>query len=144
MMTPVQLTFRDMDSSPALEGFVRRWMTKLERVYPRIERCDVTVERPHQSHKHGQLYRVLVRLAVPGPDIVVSHEHPLDGAHENAYVAVRDAFRAARRQLEDHARRLRGFVKPRVQPQAAPVPAPEPAPEPAPDEPDAEEPDAVA
>ena len=120
-MTPVQLTFRDMDSSPALEGFVQRSIEKLERVFPRIERCDVTVERPHQSHKQGQLYRVLLRIAVPGRDIVVSHEHPLDGAHENAYVAARDAFRAARRQLEDHAARLRDFVKPRPQPAARPV-----------------------
>jgi ribosome-associated translation inhibitor RaiA len=105
-MPNVQLTFRDIGPSPALEGFVRRWIAKLERAFPRLERCDVTVERPHQRHRHGQLYRVLVRLAVPGPDVVVSREHTLDGAHENAYVAARDAFRAARRQL----------VKARLQP----------------------------
>jgi cold shock CspA family protein len=54
---------------------------------------------------------------VPGPNIEVSHDHDLDGAHEDAYVAIRDAFHAARRQLEDHARRMRQDVKTRVQPE---------------------------
>lgn len=97
-----------MESSPALEQFVRRWAAKLGRVYERIVRCDVMIERPHQSQRHGQHVHVRVAIGIPGPDIVVSHDQELDGAHEDAYVAVRDAFRAARRQLEPHARRLHG------------------------------------
>jgi hypothetical protein len=50
---------------------------------------------------------VRVTVAVPGPDIVVSCDHAPDDAHEDAYVAVRDAFRAARRQLVAHVRRDR-------------------------------------
>jgi ribosome-associated translation inhibitor RaiA/cold shock CspA family protein len=114
--SPAHLSFRDMDSTPALEDFVRGWVAKLEHVYDRIERCDVVVERPHQHHHQGQRIRVRVTLAVPGPDVVVSHDHSVDGAHEDAYVAIRDAFHAARRQLEDHARRLRQDVKMRVEP----------------------------
>ncbi|HEX3764576.1 MAG TPA: HPF/RaiA family ribosome-associated protein [Kofleriaceae bacterium] len=108
MSFPIEVRFRDMETSPALEEFVRRWAGKLGRVHERIVSCAVVIERPHQSQHHGQHIHVRISLAVPGPDIVVSHGQERDGAHEDAYVAVRDAFRAARRQLEDHVRRLRG------------------------------------
>jgi ribosome-associated translation inhibitor RaiA len=107
-MFPIDVRFRDMATSPALEQFVRRWAAKLARVYDRIGGCEVVIERPHQSQRHGQPVHVRITLAVPGHDIVVSHCQELDGAHEDAYVAARDAFRAARRQLDQHARRLRG------------------------------------
>jgi ribosome-associated translation inhibitor RaiA/cold shock CspA family protein len=116
MPIPLQVTFRDMAPTAALDDFIRAWVSKLEHVYDRVERCEVLVERPHQHHHQGQRVRVRVTLAVPGPDVVVSHDHALDGGHENVYVAIRDAFRAARRQLEDHARRLRQDVKTRVEP----------------------------
>ena len=44
--------------------------------------------------------------------------------HEDAYLAINEAFRAMRRQLQDHARRLRGDVKFPL----APGPESEPAP----------------
>lgn len=107
MSIPVQVTFRDMEPSASVEAYIRNWVTKLEHIYSRIERCEVVVERPHQRHLKGQRFHVRVTLAVPGPDVVVSRDHALNGAHEDAYVAVRDAFRAARRQLEDHVRTKR-------------------------------------
>ena len=94
-----------MDPSPALESFAHRWAAKLANIYDRIERCEVVIERPHQRQHQGQQVHVRVTVVVPGPDIVVSSEPDLDGEHEDAYIAVRDAFRAARRQLVAHARR---------------------------------------
>lgn len=94
-----------MPPSSALEQFIRRWAAKLERTYERIDWGEIVIERPHQHHHQGQGIRVRVTLGVPGPDVVVSYEQPLDGSHEDAYVAVRDAFRAARRQLADRAPR---------------------------------------
>ncbi len=117
MPLPLQVTFRDMDPTPALEDFVRTWVAKLERIYDRIERCHVLVERPHQHHRQGKRVHVRITLAVPGPDVVVSHDHSLDGSHEDVYVAIRDAFRAARRRLEDHVRRQRQDVKTHVEPE---------------------------
>lgn len=117
MAIPLHVTFRDMEPSPALEAFVRQWASKLEHVHPRIERCDVVIERPHQHQHQGQPVRVRVAVAVPGPDAVVSRDHALDRSHEDPYVAIRDAFRAARRQLEDQLRRQRRDVKTRVEPQ---------------------------
>ncbi|HUJ59040.1 MAG TPA: HPF/RaiA family ribosome-associated protein [Kofleriaceae bacterium] len=116
MPIPLQVTFRDMASTPALDELIRGWVSKLEHVYDRIERCHVLVERPHLHHHQGPRVHVRITLAVPGPDIVVSHDHALDAAHESAHVAIRDAFQAARRQLEDHVRRQRMDVKTRVEP----------------------------
>jgi len=117
MTFPLSVTFRDMDPSPALEEFVRQWAAKLEHFSDHIERCHVVLERPHQHHRQGQTVHVRVTLAVPGTDVVVSRDHSLDHAHEDAYVAIRDAFQAARRQLEDHVRRLRQDVKTHVGPE---------------------------
>lgn len=117
MAIPLEVTFRDLDATPALEAFVRHWAIKLEHVYPRIERCEVLIERPHQHQHKGNPVRVRVTVAVPGPDVVVSRDHALDGARFDMYVAIRDAFRAARRQLEDHARLQRQDVKLHVAPE---------------------------
>ena len=116
MPVPLTITFRDLNPSPTVESFVRRWVARLENVYHRIERCRVVIERPHQHHHQGQRYHVTVTLAVPGQDVSVSRDHALDGAHEDVYVAIRDAFRAARRQLQDHVRRQRQDIKVHVEP----------------------------
>jgi putative sigma-54 modulation protein len=107
MPIAVSVTFRNMDSSPSLEMFIRRWAERLERVDPRVQSCDVTIEIPHHRHQQGNHFRVQLMLAVPGKQIAISHEPGDDGAHEDVRVAVRDSFRAARRQLEDFVRRQR-------------------------------------
>jgi ribosome-associated translation inhibitor RaiA len=96
-----------MDSSPALEQFAHRWASRLDNVHDRISRGEVVIERPHQRQHQGQRIRVRVTLSIPGPDIVVSHDREHDGSHEDAYVAVRDAFRIARRRLVEQLRRDR-------------------------------------
>ena len=116
MPFPLEITFRDMSPTPAIEDAVRRWCAKLEHVHDRIERGHVTIARPHQRHRQGQQFHVNVKLSVPGPDVVVSTDHQLDGAHEDVYVAIRDAFRAARRQLQDHPVRVREVPTLHVEP----------------------------
>jgi ribosome-associated translation inhibitor RaiA len=84
---------------------------KLERVFDRIVGCAVTVEAPHQHHHKGKLYDVHIDVSLPGKDVHVCHTGPINHAHEDVYVAIRDAFDAATRQIEDHARRMRGDTK---------------------------------
>jgi hypothetical protein len=105
MPIPVNVTFRDMHPSPSLDAFIRRWATRLERVDPRVQRCDVTVEQPHHHHERGNSFTVKVLVAVPGAEIAVSEQPGDPAAHEDARVAVRDSFRAARRQLVSRAPR---------------------------------------
>jgi ribosome-associated translation inhibitor RaiA/cold shock CspA family protein len=111
MQVPLQVTFRGIAPSDAVEADIRARAEKLEQFYDRITSNRVTVEAPHRHHHKGNLYRVCVDLTVPGGEIVVGRDPEEHHAHEDVYVAIRDAFDAARRQLEDHVRRGRGQVK---------------------------------
>ncbi len=64
------------------------------------------VEAPHRHHQHGVQFNVRIDITVPGGEVVVKRE-----PHTDIYVAIRDAFIAARRQLQSHAKRQRGDVK---------------------------------
>lgn len=111
MNTPVQITFRNMDASEALEARIREKSAKLEQVHTRITRCQVVVESEHRNHGKGKLYHVRIDVTVPDAELVVSHQGAHDRAHEDPFVAVRDAFDAMRRQLEAQGARQRGEVK---------------------------------
>ena len=102
----ITTTFRDMLPSAALQSAAERWGARLEQVYDRIVDCHVIIERPHRHHLHGSPFQVHIAITVPGTNLAVSHQSSKD-----AYVALADAFRAARRQLLDHVGQQRDFVK---------------------------------
>lgn len=106
MQLPLQITFHGIDRSVAIEAAIREKAAKLEQFHPRIMSCAVVVEVPNR-HKHkGKEFVVRIDLKVPGGEIAVNH-----GRHQDVQVALRDAFAAVRRQLEDALRRRRGEVK---------------------------------
>ncbi len=111
MQKSLQISFKDMEPSRAIEARIRDKAASLERFHDRIVGCHVTVEAPHRHHRKGKLYHVRVDVSMPGKDVLVGRNGPLDHAHEDVYVAIRDAFDAARRLIEDSARRMRGDVK---------------------------------
>lgn len=111
MQEAIQITFRGMDPSEFIEQRIRTKAADLERFYSDITSCNVTVEAQHHSHNKGNLYAVRVDLRVPGKEIIAGREHRQSHAHEDVYVALRDAFDAAVRQLEDYAQQRRGQVK---------------------------------
>jgi len=108
MQIPLEIRFRNMDPSPAVETAIRKKVEKLERYGEHILNCSVTVEVPHKHQAKGTLYRVVVDIRVPGGEIVASRDPGQDQAHEDIYVALRDSFKAARRQLQNHVRVRRG------------------------------------
>jgi len=129
MIPPVQVTFRNMPSSTTMEAHIRAEAAKLAAFYDRMTSCRVVVELPHTHHRSGQHYRIRIDMSVPGAELVVMHEPSrhsalqqlevdkgqkdleVDAPHKDLYVAIRDAFVAARRRLQDYARRQRGAVK---------------------------------
>jgi cold shock CspA family protein len=129
-LIPTQVTFRGLTHSDALEDDIRERVRWLEQFYAGIVRCRVLVELPHRHRRDGRHFHVRIDITVPGGHpIVVSHEPSLhgglkqadedvhrkkteiEGVHRHAFVAVREAFDAARRRLEDFAREQRGAVK---------------------------------
>lgn len=106
MKTPLQITFRDIEQSDALEVHIREKADKLETFFEPIMSCRVVVEMPHQHKQQGKFFNVRIDIGVPGKEIVVNRDK-----HEDVYVALRDGFDAAKRQLDDYSRRLRGDTK---------------------------------
>jgi ribosome-associated translation inhibitor RaiA len=138
MEIPLQVTFRNMPRSKAVEASIRDKAAKLDTFYDRIMSCRVLVEAPHRHHHKGKAYQVRIDLTVPGGELVVnraqkrldaaklkqqklsekvdkelieSHEPSKHAAHGDIYVAIRDAFNAAGRKLQNYTRRRRGKVK---------------------------------
>lgn len=111
MKLPLQITFRNMEPSAAMEQNIRERAEKLDLFYDQIMSCRVMVEAQHKHHHQGNTYHARIDLKVPGEEIAVSRDPGKDHAHEDVYVAIRDAFDAARRQLEDYGRRQRVQVK---------------------------------
>ena len=139
MTNPVQITFRHMDSSPAVEDRIREEAANLEHFFDRITSCRVVVEAPHRHHEHnGRQYHVSIEIGVPGSRIEVNHDPSLHSMlahgeteawekhlevqpdHKDIYVCIRDAFSRARRQLADYARVLRGDTKHHAEKSASP------------------------
>ncbi len=116
MQLPLQITFRNVPSSVAIEAKIREKTEKLNKLYSRLMGCRVAVEAPHRHHQ-GNLYHIRIDLTVPGGELVVNRTPSGHQAHEDIYVALRDAFDAAKRELQDYVRRQRGDVKTHEPPQ---------------------------
>jgi len=112
MPLSLQTTFRHVDASPSVEAAIRERAERLEHLFGRITSCRVVIDGERGAQRHGKLYSCAIDLMVPGGTIVVGRAGQGENhAHEDIYVAIRDAFDAAARQLEDHARRVRADVK---------------------------------
>ena len=100
MNLPLQITYRNMEPSDTIEAAVRAKVAKLEEVAPRITSCRVMIEKPHRSHTKGGHFHVRVDLTMPGAEIVADRDPPKHDSHADFDIALRDAFRAARREYE--------------------------------------------
>jgi ribosome-associated translation inhibitor RaiA len=114
MQIPLEIRYHHLDPSPALDAEIRAHVDKLERLYPRLTGCRVAVECQHHQHQTGNLREVHIELSVPGSKLVVSREphKPLQAfAHPDVRTALKEAFRAAERQLKDYKDQQHGEVK---------------------------------
>jgi ribosome-associated translation inhibitor RaiA len=107
MQTPVQITYRNLPHSDAVDESIQKRAVRLARTHTGITACHVTVEQPHQHHQHGNHYRVQIFLAVPGTNLVVSRGDTVNPAYEDIHIVIRDAFNAAQRRLSERAERPR-------------------------------------
>jgi ribosome-associated translation inhibitor RaiA len=105
MHTSVQITFRGMPRSEALEAIIRQRVEWLEAFHDRISRCHAVVDVPHRHQHNGRAYSIRLDLTTPTGEIVAS-SHEGDTVSD-VHSVIRDVFDAARRQLEDELRRRR-------------------------------------
>jgi len=99
MELPLTITAQDITLPETIEKTVREKASKLEKFYDRLIGCHVRISGPSRHHKNGGLFEVSIDLSVPGSELVVNHK-----AHEDLSVAIRQAFTAARRRLDEFAK----------------------------------------
>lgn len=112
MQTAPQIDFQNVDVTPQIQEAIAKRLAELERRWGRITACRVALKGPGQRHRTGGLYEVHIRLMLPnGREVNVARTPPRDERHADLTFAIDDAFKHARRQLQDQARRTRGQVK---------------------------------
>lgn len=102
----LQLHSHGFEMSSEIKEEITRRAEKLNEFYGKINRCRVVVDFPHRHSRDGERYFVKIDMTVPGSEIVIKRQ-----GHEDIYIAIREAFKAAKRKLEDYARLQRGDVK---------------------------------
>ncbi|HXW71289.1 MAG TPA: HPF/RaiA family ribosome-associated protein [Methylocella sp.] len=112
MQVPLQISFENMEPSEEIRAEIEKHAKRLEKFNGRITSCKVAVIAPHTRHRNGDLFKIDIRIAVPQrKDIFVTKTHGDVSEHQHINVAIKDAFAAAQRQLEDVVRKTRGDVK---------------------------------
>ena len=114
MQIPLEIRYHHLDPSESLDAEIRTHVDKLERLYPRLTGCRVAVECQNRQHQTGNVCDVHVELSVPGAKLVVSrepHKAHQEYAHPDVRTALKEAFRAAERQLKDYKRQQQGETK---------------------------------
>jgi ribosome-associated translation inhibitor RaiA len=111
MKMPMQITFHGLPHSQDIESKIAEAAEKLNRVFAEIMSCRVVVDLDNRRHKKGNLYRIHIDVSVPGTELYVGREPGERNAHKDVFVAIRDAFNAIERQLQEYARTRRGEVK---------------------------------
>jgi ribosome-associated translation inhibitor RaiA len=102
MQVPLDITFQNSEPSETIRSEVERQAKRLEKFHDRITSCHVTVVAPTMRRRKGELFAINIRVAIPHhKDILVSKTHGDAPEHEHVMVAIKDAFAAAQRQIED-------------------------------------------
>lgn len=112
MQVPIEITFQNCDPSEAVRSEILRLAQRLEKFSSRITSCHIAIIREEKRSRHGGPFKIGIRIAMPGhKDVIVNRSHDDKPEREHVMVAVREAFGAAQRQVEDAERDLRGQVK---------------------------------
>lgn len=112
MQTPVEIDFQGMTGNAVLRGIIGKHVAELERRFSRVTACRVVLKAPGGHHRKGGLYEVNIRMALPdGREVNIGRTAQEDERHSDVTFAINDAFKRARRQLQDQARQLEGQVK---------------------------------
>ena len=112
METPVEIDLQGLQGRPDIRDSIEKHMAELERCYGRITACRIVVKGPSGHHRTGGLYEVNIHLALPnGREVNIGRTPPADERHADLWFAINDAFKHARRRLQDQVRRLQGQVK---------------------------------
>ncbi|GAB5497997.1 MAG: hypothetical protein PsegKO_03080 [Pseudohongiellaceae bacterium] len=101
MTNEFQVTYHNIDQTEAINDAVNKRIAKLERYCDQIITGRVVLDCPHNNHHKGKVYSVGLEIHTPSKEVRVNQDQHDNHAHEDLYIAIRDAFNAAERQLKD-------------------------------------------
>ncbi len=112
MKVPLEITYRDVEKSAAIETLIHEKVAKLERLCNYINSCHIAVEKINDRPRSGSPYRVRIDLTLPPSHELVADSHPSDrDQYANLDTVVRDAFSKMERQLKEQTRMQRESEK---------------------------------
>ena len=94
------ITFRDMPPSDALKEAIDKKIARVKKHFRTVTTVDVTVQAPHKHQHKGKIYGCHIEARLPHKDPCVIGRDNDHHAHEDPFVAVRDAFAALEKRLE--------------------------------------------
>ena len=112
MQTEPQIDFQGLEPSAERRGKILKQIEKLEDRFGRATACRVVVKGPGAHHQTGGLYEINLHLVLPDKrEVAIERTAHLDERFQDLDFALNDAFKRARRRLQDQVRRMRGKVK---------------------------------
>ncbi len=110
-MIPLKIDYKNFERKPHLNSLIEEQVERLEKHFDRITSCHVVVSKPHKRHQHGNVYHVHIDLHIPGNVVAITREPERDGRHDDLPLAIRDAFKTAKRNLQTYIDKLRKDIK---------------------------------
>lgn len=112
MTTPLEIAFKGLEKSRAIEAKIAEKAARLEKHFDRMTHCRVVVSAPNKHAHKGKVYEIRIDIGVPGgAPLIVTHETPVAQSSESLHAAIRDAFDAAGRRLHELSERMGGNAK---------------------------------
>lgn len=112
MQTPIEVDFQGMETKPDVRAAIAIHVAQLEDRFGRLTAGRVIVKAPSGRHRSGGIYEINIHLALPeGRDVNIDRTPQNDERYADLNFALNDAFKRARRQLQDQVRKLQGKVK---------------------------------
>lgn len=110
-MVPLKIDYKNYPENRDLNPLIQEQVDKLEKHFQRITSCHVVISKPHNHHHNGHNYHVHLDVHLPGNVIAITRESERDERHEEIEPAIRDAFKIAKRQLQQYSDKLRSEIK---------------------------------
>ena len=108
----LRITLKDVLDESEVRTLIHHRVDKLKALCPWMTRCVVSVDVPHRHHRRGKHYHVRIDMTVPGAELVVGRDRARSIRAEAVLPAVRDAFHAAERQLQEYEAKIKPHAKP--------------------------------
>jgi putative sigma-54 modulation protein len=112
MRIPLEISFHGLEKSEAAEARIRDKFDRLHQHFDRITHARVVVETPRRHTAAAKVFQVKIEIGLPGQKpLIVRHDPPAEQTRTDIAIAIRDAFAAARRRLDDVAAKIKHPAK---------------------------------